>query len=394
MSKYNFDTVISRKGSGDLMHGALKPRWGRDDLFPMWVADMDFAVCPDILNALRKRLEHPILGYTVMPEDYYPTIHNWLLTHQHWDIQPEWLGFVPGVVKGIAMAVTLFVKPDEKVMVVPPVYHPFFLTAKALGREVAYCPLEERERGVYTLEEADLEKAYDEKCRLLVFANPHNPVGISWSEDTLRMVAEFCQKHDMIVISDEIHCDLTLPGHEFHPLAACSEAGRQCSITFQAPTKTFNIAGLTASFTLVPNPEIRRKFFGFFKATELNEPDIFGPIATIAAYEHGDEWRKEMLSYVEGNMRFAQTFINEHMPRVRMVFPQASFLIWLDCRDLHLSHSELLDFFIDKAHLALNDGEMFGPGGQGHMRMNVGMPRSLVRKGLEQLAEAYQQQGF
>jgi cystathionine beta-lyase len=389
MSKiYDFDTVIDRSGSGDLMHGALKPRWGRDDLLPLWVADMDFPVCPDIIEALRNRLNHPILGYTVEPEDYFPAIHDWTLSHQGWDIKREWLSYVPGIVKGIGIVSNLFVKPDEKVIVMPPVYHPFFLTPRANGRQVVWAPLKEEEAGKYDIDREGLERVCDDKCRLLILCNPHNPVGICWPKETLRWLADFCQDHHLLVISDEIHCDMPIFGHQHIPFASVSETAANISITFQAPTKTFNIAGVVSSHAIVPNPDIRKKFFGWLQANELNEAHLFAPIATIAAYRKGEEWRQQMLHYVEDNIRFVEDYCRDHIPGIHPVRPQASFLVWLDCRDLHLDHRQLLNLFIDKAHLALNDGEMFGPGGQGHMRLNVGEPRKILQQGLEQLAKA------
>lgn len=385
---YDFDTVISRKGTGDLMHEALQPRWGRTDLLPLWVADMDFAVCPEILDAMRRRLDHPILGYTVEPADYFPAIHDWLLSHHHWDIRREWLSFIPGIVKGIGIAVNLFTKPDEKIVVMPPVYHPFFLVPRANKREIVWNPLKRLEDGYYDIDFDNLEQVCDDKCRILVLCNPHNPAGICWSRETLRRLADFCYDHHVLVISDEIHCDLALFGHEHIPFASVSEKAKMNSITFQAPSKTFNIAGVVASQAIIPNKEIRDRMFGWLKANELDEAHILAHIATVASYRKGEEWRKQLIAYVEGNIKFVEDYCREHIPQIVPLRPQASFLVWLNCRALGLSHSQLLDLFIDKAHLALNDGEMFGPGGEGFMRLNVGVPRSILRQALGQLQEA------
>lgn len=385
---YDFDTVISRKGTGDLMHEALQPRWGRTDLLPLWVADMDFAVCPDILDAMRRRLDHPILGYTVEPADYFPAIHDWLLSHHHWDIRREWLSFIPGIVKGIGIAVNLFTKPDEKIVVMPPVYHPFFLVPRANKRKIVWNPLKRLDDGYYDIDFNNLEQVCDDKCRILVLCNPHNPAGICWSRETLQRLAGFCYDHHVLVISDEIHCDLALFGHEHIPFASVSEKAKMNSITFQAPSKTFNIAGVVASQAIIPNKEIRDRMFGWLKANELDDAHILAHIATVAAYRKGEEWRKQLIAYVEGNIKFVEDYCREHIPQIVPLRPQASFLVWLNCRTLGLSHSQLLDLFIDKAHLALNDGEMFGPGGEGFMRLNVGVPRSILRQALGQLQEA------
>lgn len=388
MAHYDFDTVIERRGTGDLMHEALQPRWGRTDLLPMWVADMDFAVCPAIVEAMRKRLEHPIFGYTVEPADYYPAIHDWILSHHQWDIKHEWFSFIPGIVKGIGLVINLFSNPGDKIIVQPPVYHPFFLTTQANQRSVVWNPLKQLANGSYEMDFDNLEQVADEHCKVLLLCNPHNPAGICWDKATLQRLAKFCYEHHILVVSDEIHCDLAIFGHKHIPFASVSKEAEQNSITFQAPTKTFNIAGLISSFTLVPNPDIRQKFIGWLKANELDEASLFAHIATTAAFRYGEEWRRQMLSYVEGNVQFVEQFCAEHMPAIKPVRPQASFLVWLDCTSLQLNHEQLLDLFINRAHLALNDGEMFGPGGEGHMRLNVGEPRSIVQRGLEQLAEA------
>lgn len=385
---YDFSTIIERRGSGDLMHEALLPRWGRDDLHPMWVADMGFAVCPEIVDAMKARLDHPIFGYTMEPQDYFPAVHDWVLSHHRWDIQKEWFCFVPGIVKGIGFVCNVFLEQDEKVIVMPPVYHPFFLTPRANRREVVWNPLKEREDGGYDIDFDHLAEVCDDKCRLLILCNPHNPGGICWTKETLSRLADFCFDHHLLVISDEIHCDMALFGHRHVPFATVSEKAAGISITFQAPSKTFNIAGIVSSYAIVPDKKIREKFFQWLRANELDEAHIFAHIATVAAYRKGEEWRKQMLATVEDNVLFVENYCREHIPGICPLRPQASFLVWLDCRGLGLDHDSLLDLFIDKAHLALNDGEMFGPGGQGFMRMNIGSPRAYIEQGLRQLAEA------
>ncbi len=391
--KYDFDTVIERKGSGDLMHEALLPRWGRDDLLPMWVADMDFATPDFVVDALKKRMEHPIFGYTVTPDDYWSSIMDWLKDRHQWDVQRDWLRFIPGIVKGIGMVVNVFTQPGEKVIIQPPVYHPFRITPQGNGREVVWNPLILREDGSYEMDFENLEKVCDDQCRILILSNPHNPAGIVWPRQTLERLADFCYDHHLLVISDEIHCDMALFGHQHIPFATVSDKAAQISITFGAPTKVFNMAGIVSSYCIVPNATLRQKFFGWLSANEFDEPTLFAPIATMAAYRQGNDWRKQMLKYVEGNILFVEEYCKQYIPGVRPLRPQASFLIWLNCRDLHLTHDELQDLFIDKAHLALNDGEMFGPGGQGFMRLNVGCPRSIVQQGMEQLRDAVAQLG-
>lgn len=388
MKTYNFDEIIDRSGSGDLKHEALLPRWGRNDLLPLWVADMDFATPDFVVDALKTRLSHPIFGYTIEPADYRPTIIDWNESHHGWKIKPEWISFIPGIVKGIGFVVNVFTKPGEKVIIQPPVYHPFRMTPEDNGREVVFNPLRLREDGYYDMDFDNLSEVCDDKCRVLILSNPHNPAGVCWSKETLQCLADFCYEHNIIVISDEIHSDMALFGNRHVPFASVSERAADISITFAAPTKTFNMAGIVSSYAVISNDDLRQRFYGWLKANELDEPTIFAPIATIAAYQKGEEWRKQMLAYVEDNVRFVEDYCRERIPGIRPLRPQASFLVWLNCRGLELSHDKLLDLFIDKAHLALNDGEMFGPGGEGFMRLNVGTPRSVLRQALEQLAKA------
>ena len=388
MKTYNFDEIIDRPGSGDLKHEALLPRWGRNDLLPLWVADMDFATPDFVVDALKARLSHPIFGYTIEPADYRPTIIDWNESHHGWKIKPEWISFIPGIVKGIGFVVNVFTKPGEKVIIQPPVYHPFRMTPEDNGREVVFNPLRLREDGYYDMDFDNLSEVCDDKCRVLILSNPHNPAGVCWSKETLQRLADFCYEHNIIVISDEIHSDMALFGNRHVPFASVSERAADISITFAAPTKTFNMAGIVSSYAVISNDDLRQCFYGWLKANELDEPTIFAPIATIAAYQKGEEWRKQMLAYVEDNVRFVEDYCRERIPGVRPIRPQASFLVWLNCRGLGLNHDKLLELFIDKAHLALNDGEMFGPGGEGFMRLNVGTPRSVLRQALEQLAKA------
>lgn len=395
---YDFDKIIDRTGSGDLKHEVLKARYGRDDLIPLWVADMDFETPPFILDAIRKRLEHPIFGYTVDPQEYWPAVVKWIKDHHQWDVKPQWMAYVPGVVKGIGMAINALTRPSDKVIIQTPVYHPFRMTVVGNDRQVVLNPLKESHgESFYEMDFEHLESVI-EGCKLLVLCNPHNPGGIQWRRETLQKLASICHKYGVIVLSDEIHADLALFGHKHIPFASVSKEAEEISITFQAPTKTFNMAGIVSSYAIVPNDELRQQFYRWMGANELNEPHIFAPIATIAAYQHGEEWRKQMLQYIEQNIIFAEQYFKEHIPGIRYIRPESSFLVWLDCRPLGLNHKELQDLFVNKARLALNDGEIFdtdlypyGPIEQescvarGFMRLNVGTPRSILLQALQQL---------
>ncbi len=388
--QYNFDKIIDRTGSNDVKHVFLDKMFGRTDLTPLWVADMDFETPDFITDALKQRLEHSLFGYTANPEDYWPTIKQWIYDHHQWDVKTRWMTFIPGIVKGIGMAINVFVKEDEKVIIQPPIYHPFRLTPQGNKREVVFNPLKENPDGSYSMDFDNLAKVADEKCRMLILSNPHNPAGICWDKETLVKLADFCASKGILVISDEIHSDMALFGHKHIPFASVSEAAEQNSITFGAPSKTFNIAGIVSSYAIVPNNEIRNKFYTWLSANELNDSTFFATIATMAAYKHGEDWRRQMLGYVEENIRFVEEYLGKNIPAIKVIRPQASFLVWLDCRGLGLSHDALIDLFVNKARLALNDGAMFGKEGTGFMRLNVGCPRAILEQAMRQLNKSLQ----
>lgn len=385
---YNFDKIIDRKGTGAVKFDAIEKVFGKDDLLPLWVADMDFETPDFIVEAMKERLEHPIFGYPTELPDYRPSICDWIESHHQWEIQKDWLCFIPGIVKGIGIAINALLEKGDKVIIQPPVYHPFRLVPQKNHHEVVFNPLRELLEGGYAMDFENLEEICDEKCKMLILANPHNPAGITWSRETLQKLASFCHKRGIIVISDEIHCDMALFGNKHIPFAAVSAEAAACSITFGAPSKTFNIAGIVSSYAIVPDPVLRKRFFDWVDANEFGAAHIFAPIATIAAYRKGEDWRLQMLKYIEGNIEFVIAYCKEHIPQIKPLRPQASFLIWLDCRALGLDHDQLIDLFINKAGLALNDGEMFNPGGAGFMRLNVGCPRKVLETALENLKAA------
>ena len=388
MKIYDFDKVIERRGSGAVKTDALKKVFGNEDAIPMWVADMDFETPDFIINAIRERMEHAIFGYTVEPEEFRQAIIDWIAGHHGWNVQKEWISYIPGIVKGIGMAINALLEKDDKVIIQPPVYHPFRLVPQKNGREIVFNPLKELPDGNYQMDFENLEAVCDEKCRMLILANPHNPAGIVWPRETLERLASFCHSKGIIVISDEIHCDMALYGNRHIPFASVSEEAAACSITFGAPSKTFNIAGIVASYAIVPNDELRERFYGWLEASEFAAPSIFSPIATIAAFREGEQWRKQMVKYIESNIDYVIEFCREIIPQIKPLRPQASFLIWLDCRDLHLDREALNSLFIEKAGLALNDGEMFNPGGKGFMRLNIGTSRAVLQEAMERLEAA------
>lgn len=393
---YNFDELIKRDGTDCVKYDIIHKEKAAD-LIPLWVADMDFRTPDFITDALKKRMEHPIFGYCFIPENYFERISQWVEDIHGWKVDPKNMTFIPGIVRGIGFIVQCFLREGDKVITQPPVYHPFRLVPSGLGYEVVENPLipvygpDGRLTG-YEMDFEHLESIIDEKTKLLILSNPHNPAGIVWSAETLRKLAEITTKHGILVIADEIHSEMVFGsqhgGAKHIPYASVSAAAASNSITFMAPTKTFNIAGIVSSYAIVTEPSIREKFFKFLEAGELTHPtSLFSPIATMAAYsEEGKQWRSEMLDYVEANADFVYSYIEENIPGIHALKPQASFLVWLDCRGLGLPQDELVSLFEDKARLALNDGATFH--GPGYMRLNIGCPRSILREALARLASA------
>lgn len=366
---------------------ALKDMFGREDLISLWVADMDFATPDFIIDALKQRLEHAVLGYPVQYDGYWQSVVDWIRSHHGWEVEREWMRYIPGIVKGIGMVVNVFTQPGDKIIIQPPVYHPFRLVPEHNGREIVMNPL----RCVgdsYEMDFEQLEQIIDDKCKILILANPHNPVGITWSRDTLARLADIAVKHNLIVISDEIHCDMAIYGHKHIPFASVSENAARCSITFGAPSKTFNIAGIVSSYAIVPNPALREKFFGWLTANEFDMATIFAMVATEAAFTQGEEWRQQMLAHIEGNIDFVDEYLKANIPEVRAIKPQASYLVWLDFSALGLPHDKLIDMLVNDARLAMNDGAMFGIGGEQHTRLNVGTQRAVLEQAMKQLKDA------
>lgn len=388
MEKYNFDTVIDRRGTSSMKYEGLDAVFGRHDVSPLWIADLDFAVCPDIVKTLRQRLDHPILGYFACPDSYWNAVMSWLERRHGLKTEREQLAFIPGVVKGIGYAVNFFSRPGDRIVIQPPVYHPFRMVIEGNGRQVVENPLV-FDGDNYTMDLDGLEEAIiREKPTMMILCNPHNPIGIQWSAETLARVAAICRSHGVTVVSDEIHGDLVLYGKPHIPFVDVSDDARAVGVTLGAPSKTFNIPGLVSSWVLVKDPELRRDFFHWLEVNEFSAPMMISALGAEVAYTHGEQWLDEMVGYVEDNIDFAVNFVDRHIPGVRIIHPQASFLLWVDFRGLGLSQNELMDLLLDKAHIALNDGTMFGAQGLGFARLNVGTPRSVLATALEQIREA------
>lgn len=386
--KYNFDEIIDRSGTDTVKIGKLGMNFGREDLIPLWVADMDFLTPPAVTEALKRRLEHGVFGYTMPSDAYYSSIIGWLAKRHRWSVEKEHITFVPGVVKGFAFAIDVFSQPGDNIIIQPPVYYPFRTVTQSLGRNVVNNPLVLRD-GQLRMDFDGLRRIVAETdCKMLIFCNPHNPGGRVWNKEELAELAEICYDNNVLVVSDEIHSDMALAGFVHTPFASVSAKAVDNSLTLMAPSKTFNIAGIVSSFSVIQNDEIRRRYIEYLEPRELNEGTIFAFEATRAAYEEGAEWLDQMLHYVQQNVDFVDQFLKTEIPQIKAIRPQASFLVWLDCRELNLPQNRLVSLFVNDAHLALNNGEMFGEGGTGFMRLNVGTPRAIIEKALNNLKKA------
>lgn len=388
MKKYDFNQVIDRRESGALKCDALQSLFGKTGLTPLWVADLDFAVCPDITEALMHRVEHPVYGYASTPDSYWQSIIDWLGHRHDFEVSREELAFVPGVVRGVAYALNYFTCRGDKVLIQQPVYHPFKMVIEGNERVVVNNPLKITETG-YEMDLDGLRQVIEsEHPKMMVLCNPHNPIGIQWDADVMREVAHICRENGVVVVSDEIHGDLMLYGKPHIPFVSVSDDAKAITITLGAPSKTFNIPGLVSSWMVVKDEQLRNGFYHWMETNEFSSPTMFATIGAEVAYTHGEEWLNQMLAYIEETIDVVDQFLSENVPQIKMFRPQASFLLWLDCRDLNLSQTQLVNLFVDKARLALNDGTMFGKEGEGFMRLNIGSPRKVIVEALQRLADA------
>ncbi len=386
MEDFDFDRIIDRRGTHSYKYDGLQKVFGTDDVLPMWVADMDFAVPPAVSEALRRRAEHPIYGYTFRPEEYYRSIVDWIGRRHGWQVEREWIRYSPGIVPAINLAVQGFTAPGDGVILQSPVYHPFFYAVNLNDRKLLNNPLRE-EGGYYRMDFDDLAGKAKE-AKLLLLSNPHNPVGRSWDEDELRTLGEICVENDVLIVSDEIHADLTLPGHRHVPLASLSEEIAARTITCMAPSKTFNLAGLSTSSVIISDPEIRKRFEEVVERLHIGGGNLFGMEASIAAYTHGEPWLDALLEYIRGNVEYARTFLAEKMPEVTLSPVEATYLLWLDFRRTGMGAEELKRFMTEEAKVGGNDGAMYGPGGEGFVRLNVACPRTIVEEAFERIYQA------
>lgn len=391
---YNFDALIERKNTRSSKWDNVGPRTGNPDALPMWVADMDFACPQPVIDAVMARARHPIYGYTYEMDDVKQATQYWLEKRHGWRIEPEWVVFSTGVCPVLNTAVQCFSEEGDEIIIQRPVYHPFGFAVTDNDRVISDNSLV-YQNGRYTVDLADLERrAASPKAKVMLLCNPHNPVGRCWTREELTKMAEICLKHHVVMVSDEIHSDLMLFGSKHTPVASIDPAFAMNTIACYAPSKTFNIAGIRASGIVIPDPEIRERIQKRFKQNRTVQENIFAAPAYIAAYRQSEDYLEQLLAYLEGNVRFLDQFLKEKMPKIKLVQPEALYLMWLDCRELGLTAEELDHFFIWESRVAINKGTMFGEEGGGFERINIGCPRATLENGLERLYEQYQRRGF
>jgi len=377
--KYNFDKMTDRRGVGSL-------KWDvPEGELPMWVADMDFETAPEIIECLRKRVDHGIFGYSVITDDWYEAYKSWWSRRHGLEMEKEWLIFCTGVVPAISSAVRKLTTVGENVLIQTPVYNIFFNSVRNNGRNILENPLI-YEDGEYSIDFADLEKKLaDPQTTLMLLCNPHNPVGKIWDRETLARIGELCAEHHVLVLSDEIHCDLTDPGCGYVPFASVSEVCRDNSVTCMAPTKTFSLAGLQTAAVMVPDPVLRHKLNRGLNTDEVAEPNAFAICGAVAAFEKGEAWLEELREYIAENKRCVRKFVEERVPGIRVVPSQATYLLWLDCSAAAEDAGELAAFIRQDSGLYLTKGDEYGLCGRRFIRMNPACPRERLLDGLERL---------
>lgn len=384
---YDFDRLVDRTASDSVKWGARKSLFKNEEAIPMWVADMDFPAPQEVIEALKSRVEHGVYGYGMIPQEYYETVRNWLQKRHGWNVEADWILHVPGVLAGVSFALNIVTQPGDKVLIQPPVYHPFRHLVENLQRTVVNSPLKS-ENGHYEMDYEGLEAQLQKGVKAAILCSPHNPIGRVWTADELRRYAELCEKYDVFVIADEIHSDLILPGHRHTPYATVSKNAAQHSVTLIAPSKTFNLAGFHAATAIAPDDAFRDALKQGLQQFHVGNPDILAKVALQTAYEKGEDWLELLLNYIADNVRFIQGFVTEHLPEIQVTPIEGTYLLWLDFRSMNLDQEALQEFMIHEAGIALNEGSMFGEEGTGFMRMNVACPRETVERAMRQLETA------
>jgi len=385
--QYDFDKYIERRGTDSVKYDLNSLIFGQKDLLPMWVADMDFEVPDFIRDAILQRASHPVYGYTYRPRRFFEAAASWLSRRHSWEVSPDAFSFSPGIVPALNMIIMEFTNPGDRILVQPPVYFPFFNAITNHQRTLVYNQLLERE-GLYEIDFDQLEEEFVKGVKIFILCHPHNPVGRVWKLEELKKLAELVVKYQVLVVSDEIHSDLLLFGRRHIPFASLGKEVADLTFTCVAPSKTFNLAGLYSSAVIATNPELKKGYERVLDAIHVGGGCLFGQVAFEAAYTHGENWLDQLIAYLEGNYQMLNSFLKTRIPEIIVSPLEATYLVWMDLSFLGLAPQELKQFMIEKAGLGLNDGPMFGPGGEHHQRMNIATTRKVLRQGLEQLADA------
>ena len=384
---YDFDSTPCRTHTCCDKYDRCTELFGREDVIPMWIADMDFEIAPFITDAIIHRAGHKLYGYEFRDEAYNKAIKDWLLRRNGWAVESEWLRFSPGIVAGFSFAIRALSEEGDGVVVQPPIYPPFLMQTRLNGRRVIENPLRRTENG-FEIDFEHLDSCLTQ-ARILLMCNPHNPAGRVFTRTELEKVAQLCRRHGVYIISDEIHSDLVFKPYKHIHIASLSDDAASRTVTFLAPSKTFNIAGLSTSVGIIPNPELRARFDAEFDKTHAGQGNTFGRVALQAAYTQGDQWLDQVLEYIKGNIEYMCSFITENMPKIKTLPPEGTYLLWLDFTALGMSHEQLMRWLADNARLGLNDGAEFGSQGLCHARLNAATSRDTCRKAMQQLLEAY-----
>jgi cystathionine beta-lyase len=382
----DFDRLIPREGTNSFKYDARKSVFSREDVIPLWVADMDFAVPEGVQRALEQRAAHPVYGYSMYPESLYQSLIDWQQQRYGWQVTREEILLCPGVVPSLHAVILALCQPGEAVIVQPPVYAPFLAAPEITGRKLVTNPLKFKQ-GRHTFDLQHFERCAADGARLLLLCTPHNPVGRVWQEQELQALLDVCERYDVTIVSDEIHADLTYPGIANLPLARLAQ-GRVNVITAVAPSKTFNIPGLGLSALVVPRQADREAIEKAFGLLHVSATNPFSMVAFEAAYRTGAVWLDELMAYLAGTRDFVRNYLHEHLPQIRLIEPEGTYLLWLDCRDMKLDDDRLKAFFVQQAGVGLSPGTLFGAEGSGFMRMNIGVPRALLEEALERIARA------
>lgn len=386
---YDFDKIIDRTGTSCLKYDFAAERGYPQGIKPFWVADMDFTTPQGVIDTLTKAVQHGIFGYTDPKKAYVDVLAKWFKKHHNWDVSYEELTITPGVVFALAMAVRAYTEPGDNVLIQQPVYYPFSEVIRSNGRNIINSPLVYHD-GRYDIDFADFEqKIVDNDVHLFILCSPHNPVGRVWTKDELLRLAEICLKHDVTIVADEIHHEFIRPGHQHTVLASLSEEIAQHTITCTAPSKTFNLAGLQVSNIFIKNDTLRRRFRTEVSAAGYSQPNTLGLFASQAAYTYGEDWLVALRAYLEENYQKTKAFLQQNMPKVHLVEPEGTYLIWLDFRAYNLTDKELDDIIINDANLWLDSGHIFGPDGSGFQRINTACPWAVLEDALHSLAEVF-----